>query len=640
MTATLPQLLDQVSALLGRRDLTQTEFSAWFGGAADGGPDGDGLFPLTDSAGYTRMVPSPAKQMATMGNGLDLAGFETLPIATAAEVEAAPPEILGKTADGELRRFTTNMFAARRTQNLSELQAGEYAEQIACLTQTGLERKIAINALQRTVGEIIDPSLPPYNVRFDMQKAKFVYFDANSNHIRCDSAVFSQADIGKIAWVGIAVPTGALVGYIGSVDNDKKGIRLFTNLTFTTPANTFVSGYQEMIWGTDSTAGLQAAFDAAEPYRDNTFNSQQGFGRVVLLTGICGVRYVNFGSIAIVGLSTTLTGPMALPVPYEQRNVPVLADKRTGVYATYRADRYTLKDFSVFGQRFTQNFSSFRNNIDIDGGDFGRFVRGAPYAVIEGIDTVEATWNGFVGTKAFAGQMNNVRAYQNAQAGLRVNFWDLNGQNWHAEGNGWAGVISAMAGGNVSMIRSSFNGTSGSTPETQCNFLEIGAGSTITNLRAQESCGDNVVISSNDPNGVVNNAGVRSTIVFGTLDDTGDTVPATGAGYALGPVRAMVRLIGASVSYNRIEFVTATGQVRAGVNYATNGVWLSGFPSNNTVTINTPGFSNAAADWYAGGGGYAADTAAAARGPFGTSDGAGSISAHDNVITVNGQVAR
>ncbi len=33
----------------------------WFAGSADGGPDGDGLFPLTDTVGNTRMVPSPDK---------------------------------------------------------------------------------------------------------------------------------------------------------------------------------------------------------------------------------------------------------------------------------------------------------------------------------------------------------------------------------------------------------------------------------------------------------------------------------------------------------------------------------------------------------------------------------------------------
>jgi hypothetical protein len=67
MTSTPPtisDLLDQVSALLGRRNLTQQEVQAWWNGAANGGPNNDGEFPFTDSAGFVRLLPSPAKVQA------------------------------------------------------------------------------------------------------------------------------------------------------------------------------------------------------------------------------------------------------------------------------------------------------------------------------------------------------------------------------------------------------------------------------------------------------------------------------------------------------------------------------------------------------------------------------------------------
>ena len=54
-------LLDGVSALLGRRDMTQREQQDWLAGAIDGGPSGDGLFPLTDSTGFVRLLPAPSK---------------------------------------------------------------------------------------------------------------------------------------------------------------------------------------------------------------------------------------------------------------------------------------------------------------------------------------------------------------------------------------------------------------------------------------------------------------------------------------------------------------------------------------------------------------------------------------------------
>ncbi|OWK27587.1 hypothetical protein [Sphingomonas dokdonensis] len=64
--ASQAELLERVSALLGRRDLTQVEFSNWLGGSADGGPNGDGYYPLTDSTGFTRFVQSPAAQVTAL----------------------------------------------------------------------------------------------------------------------------------------------------------------------------------------------------------------------------------------------------------------------------------------------------------------------------------------------------------------------------------------------------------------------------------------------------------------------------------------------------------------------------------------------------------------------------------------------
>jgi len=55
------EILDQLSALVGRRDLAIQEMQNWWAGAANGGPDGNGLFPAHDSTGFLRMLPSPEK---------------------------------------------------------------------------------------------------------------------------------------------------------------------------------------------------------------------------------------------------------------------------------------------------------------------------------------------------------------------------------------------------------------------------------------------------------------------------------------------------------------------------------------------------------------------------------------------------
>ncbi|WP_336973408.1 hypothetical protein [Sphingobium aromaticiconvertens] len=59
-------ILDRVTALLGRRELSLIEFTNWLGGAPDGGPDGDGYYPLSDSTGFTRLFPSPGALAETV----------------------------------------------------------------------------------------------------------------------------------------------------------------------------------------------------------------------------------------------------------------------------------------------------------------------------------------------------------------------------------------------------------------------------------------------------------------------------------------------------------------------------------------------------------------------------------------------
>ena len=53
-------LAAQVSALVASWDVREHEFRDWVGGAADGGPDGDGRYPLSNGSGFTAMVLCPA----------------------------------------------------------------------------------------------------------------------------------------------------------------------------------------------------------------------------------------------------------------------------------------------------------------------------------------------------------------------------------------------------------------------------------------------------------------------------------------------------------------------------------------------------------------------------------------------------
>ena len=66
MSLTNAQLSADIAALLNRVTLWQNQYDAWQGGSATGGPNDDGRYPLTDEAGATRLVYSPAALEAAL----------------------------------------------------------------------------------------------------------------------------------------------------------------------------------------------------------------------------------------------------------------------------------------------------------------------------------------------------------------------------------------------------------------------------------------------------------------------------------------------------------------------------------------------------------------------------------------------
>lgn len=60
------QLAAQITDLLTRWNAREAQFRDWLGGAVTGGPNGDGKFPLTNAAGDTQNVDSPARLASTV----------------------------------------------------------------------------------------------------------------------------------------------------------------------------------------------------------------------------------------------------------------------------------------------------------------------------------------------------------------------------------------------------------------------------------------------------------------------------------------------------------------------------------------------------------------------------------------------
>lgn len=71
MALTNAQLMQQLVDILDRFNGREDEFQTWLAGAADGGPSGDGRYPLSDLGGSVRQTKSPARLEADVQGLVD-----------------------------------------------------------------------------------------------------------------------------------------------------------------------------------------------------------------------------------------------------------------------------------------------------------------------------------------------------------------------------------------------------------------------------------------------------------------------------------------------------------------------------------------------------------------------------------------
>jgi hypothetical protein len=87
MSFTNEEIANQLADYLARQGATVQQLQTWFGGAANGGTAGDGKFPITNNAGQTINVPSPARAVydASQLKNINLSGVgpHTLTLAQA-----------------------------------------------------------------------------------------------------------------------------------------------------------------------------------------------------------------------------------------------------------------------------------------------------------------------------------------------------------------------------------------------------------------------------------------------------------------------------------------------------------------------------------------------------------------------------
>ncbi|ESQ85393.1 hypothetical protein AEAC466_04300 [Asticcacaulis sp. AC466] len=612
----------------------------WATGVEGGGPNGDGKYPIYDGAGHSVLVACPA-QWAADGGGLSQGNIDGLPVYNSPVASPMVPATVPLPGGGRgLAKFDLFQLTSAWRQSLVFQSDLSGIQAIFGLTTAGLERQIDLNAIVQVFGGVIDPRKAPYNCKFDFRDYRAFTATAGSSIIEsADANVVTAADLGKEFWLSNVGPNGCLYGWIGQII-DSRHFRIYTDNTFSTPKTSPNSqAYLDGMWGTDDTVGIQRAFDDAEPF------DHYSRGKVVVMTGIAIVSAVRFGSIAIYGFASQTCGFAQRP-ENSSTTSPMVADKITGVYASKRPAHYSLINLSFFGQKYCQFYTSFRRCFEIRGGNFGAFYEGAPYGHIENLIFIEAQWEGASLQNAFAGKAYGLQAFSNNWCGIRCGLWDLNGHSWHCEANGHAGILSHMAGANLTNVKCSYNGGSASGTfihENSANYTELGVGNSVTNIRVQESWGHGICLSNTDPLSITNNASSKNKFYLGAWDDVGNMGPGHGVRpSSLPSVRAMIYVKGSTTNDNILDFVTGTYGISVSgappENNATHGYFDTGGPQRNIIHLRTPGTTNNPADWYAGRTtplpAIPAGTGAYAPGPWGT-DSATSISAR-NEVTVNG----
>ncbi|MBB3267576.1 hypothetical protein FHW79_005237 [Azospirillum sp. OGB3] len=71
-TATMSnaEIAAELMAMVGKWQVREDQYDDWVAGEPDGGPNGDGKYPLTDSKGVTRLVTSPGRLLGLIDEGL------------------------------------------------------------------------------------------------------------------------------------------------------------------------------------------------------------------------------------------------------------------------------------------------------------------------------------------------------------------------------------------------------------------------------------------------------------------------------------------------------------------------------------------------------------------------------------------
>lgn len=465
---------------------------------------------------------------------------------------------------GELKKASLNLFAARRTVDLPDINTLVGTELIpAYLASSGLEGRVALRELGRLfTGGIINPKLPPYNCKGDARRVRDAVSTAGSKVLTSASGVFQATDVGKLICLSNA---GASFGPMQTTIESYQGP---TQVTMTAAASVNKTA-NECIWGTDDTAGMAAALGAAASPGTYVYGGVVDLGVGWYLVG----PQAYSARMAIIGKGPRQSGLV---------RKPTLTTSALLRNANATDDFCTLIGFGLDGARFCQNYgyaSRLLDNISVTSAV--TLPQIDPYPYFDGLHLFEGSADGMYLQNRNSGNIKGVDVFSCWGVGVYLDCYDCNIVNLLAIANRKAGVDIVSGNNNINNLKCSFNGDQDSPSGAgftvdSCNLRVRGSGNNITNCRLQESPGDNLVIE-----------GPRNTFGDLSCDDTGCMRLEHGTGpQTVRSIRAGVRFF-SSAAVDNIVRVKVSYQVH-GTSRATHAVFMSNNAAHNQIEVFAP----------------------------------------------------
>lgn len=564
-----------------------SNFRGWIAGTVNGGVNSDGRYPLSDGMGSTVYVKCPAQiisdsaplsiedmtalssleatdkfivsrangafQSVTVQKIMDVghspAFVSSLPVQAASA--AISPTVVGLIGT-DLKQLNMHLFASRRTADLVDIQTLVGTELIPCLTAGAEDKRAALTEIHKLFTGIINPKLPPYNCKGDLREARAATSTAGSNIVDITEPMFRASDVGKLIYLSNAAASNGPYESVITEFVSTTRVKMSTNAVVTRNAN------QYCMWGTDDTAGLQAAINATASPGTFTYG-----GIVELPPGMYLVGPINY--IARAGLIGF--GPRtSVLVRKPTSTTPALL---TNLNAN--VDFPNIQNIGLYGAQYMQRwgygnrgfvFSSQNGSVSMPQVD--------PYPFFAHIHIWSCSFDGMYTYGRHSGTQLAVESMNNWGYGWQCQSYDCNAMNFLAIANSYNGYASEGANNNLANAKISYNGAGGWNDSTRANCRESGAGNSYSNMRLQESVGANLYITGQWNEW--DNLGIDDTgCVFKA--HTGQTAPT---------VRAAVHFAANTATDNLVKF-KAGRAVHSTSNYMTHAVYYSGDASENVV---------------------------------------------------------